>query len=109
LDRIEEVRSPSEPAIAEDHSAPSPRPDPPIAKDRPTAPRPKDSRLEERLRPQERAAAAAEVRLGTTEVSISIGHIEVRAAPAPEPRRPPARRAHVTLEEFLRRHDRSGR
>jgi hypothetical protein len=109
LGMIEEVWSPSEPAIAEDHPAPSPRADPAIAKDHPTAPRPKDSRSEEWSRTQEHAAATAEVRVGTTEVSISIGHIEVRAAPAPEPRRPPARRPRVTLEEFLRRRDGSGR
>ena len=36
-------------------------------------------------------------------VTISIGHIEVRAAPASEPLRPPAFRPKVTLDDFLGR------
>ena len=55
--------------------------------------------------PRARAAARADARSGTTEVTISIGHIEVRAAPPAEPARRPAPRARVTLEEFLRRRE----
>lgn len=55
-------------------------------------------------------AAADEVaRAGTTEITISIGHIEVRAAPAPEPPRKPAARPRVTLDEYLRRRETAGR
>jgi len=64
--------------------------------------------------PPPRARAAAEpderqARRGTTEVSISIGQIEVRAVPPVEPRRKPAPRPRVSLAEYLRRRGEAGR
>jgi hypothetical protein len=46
---------------------------------------------------------------GTTEVTISIGQVEVRAAQAPQPVRKAAPRPRVTLDEYLRRHPGDGR
>jgi hypothetical protein len=37
------------------------------------------------------------------QVTISIGHVEVRAAPVSQPARRPAFRPRVTLDEYLRR------
>jgi len=37
------------------------------------------------------------------QVTISIGHVEVRAAPVSPPARRPAFRPRVTLDEYLRR------
>jgi hypothetical protein len=59
--------------------------------------------------PAQGAAADEVARAGTTEVTISIGHIEVCAAPAPEPPRKPAVRPRVTLDEYLRRRETAGR
>jgi hypothetical protein len=55
----------------------------------------------------DRAASAA--RVGATEVTISIGQIEVRSVPAPERQRSSTPRPRVTLEEFLRRREAAGR
>ena len=45
----------------------------------------------------------------TTEVNISIGHIEVRATQRAEPARRSASPSHVTLDDFLRRRPEASR
>jgi hypothetical protein len=52
---------------------------------------------------------ARPVHRGATEVSISIGHIEVRAVPLAPPRRKPVARPRVTLDEYLRRRGKTDR
>lgn len=56
-----------------------------------------------------RPAYDASAHRGVTEVTISIGHIEVRSAPPAEPVRKALTRPRVTLEEYLRRRQTDGR
>jgi hypothetical protein len=58
-----------------------------------------------RSRPVEQAlfAANSEAPAAPTQITISIGHVEVRAAPVSQPPRQPAFRPRVTLDEYLRR------
>jgi hypothetical protein len=55
---------------------------------------------------REQQARDATAPMPTSEVTISIGHIEVRNAPAPGRPRQPAFRPRVTLDEFLKRQPR---
>ena len=49
------------------------------------------------------AAPGALAPAAAAQVTISIGHVEVRAAPVSQPARRPPFRPRVTLEEYLRR------
>jgi hypothetical protein len=57
-----------------------------------------------RSQPVEQAlfAANSEAPAAPTQITISIGHVEVRAAPVSQPLRRPASRPRVTLDEYLR-------
>lgn len=109
-DEVMSVATATPPAVSvsptgsTEHPPPAPADPPPSPADRPPAPAGTAGRVRRRqqLLPPPANEPAVAAPAAAPEVTISIGHIDVRAAPPPAPARSrPAFRPRVSLNEFL--------